>query len=460
MVGRPAAYRRLEGPRPRDVQPEALEPHNRVIPMFRFVSVISAAVLVELTCAWVGMSTSDGWSADDRKTLASLSLSILEPLAPDASNRFSDDTAAARLGRALFFDTKLSANGKVSCATCHIAERDFQDNTPLAHGVGTTGRRTMPIAGTAHSPWMFWDGRRDSQWAQALGPLESAVEHGGDRTQYVQYVATAYRNEYEHVFGRVPNVSGLPAHAGPNGDDMAKAAWLQLPATRRDEITRAYANMGKAIAAFERGITFTPSRFDRYVAVELAGATHTHADSFSADERAGLALFIGKANCVNCHNGARLTDDHFHNTGVPISTLVATIDSGRTVGVRDVVNNEFNCLGKYSDAKPEQCAELKFAVTEGAELLRAFKTPSLRNVAEREPYMHAGQISTLAAVIEHYSAGPKAPFGKSELKRLRLSATERAQLEAFLRTLSSPANVPHGTVKQTAATRFGPVVSH
>jgi len=141
---------------------------------------------------------------------------------------------------------------------------------------------------------------------------------------------------------------------------------------------------------------------------------------------------------VNCHNGARLTDDHFHNTGVPASSLVGAIDSGRSTGVRDVTGNEFNCLGKFSDAKPEQCGELRFAVSEGPELLRAFKTPSLRNVAERAPYMHAGQIATLSAVIDHYATAPKSPFGTSELKRVRLSATERAQLEAFLRTLSSP----------------------
>jgi cytochrome c peroxidase len=302
----------------------------------------------------------------------------------------------------------------------------------------------MPIAGTAYSPWMFWDGRRDSQWSQALGPLESDVEHGGDRTQYAQYVATTYRDEYERLFGRLPDVSRLPSHAGPNGDSVAKAAWGAMPAGRRDSITRVYANMGKAIAAFERRIAFTPTRFDRYVTVELAGSPHTPADSLTPDERAGLKLFIGKANCVNCHNGARFTDDHFHNTGVRVSPLVAAIDSGRAVGVQGALTNEFNCLGRYSDAKPEQCAELRFAVTEGQELVRAFKTPSLRNVAERAPYMHAGQLTTLAAVIQHYSEAPHSPFGKTELKRVRLSEKERAQLEAFLKTLSSPPSVPVG----------------
>jgi cytochrome c peroxidase len=236
----------------------------------------------------------------------------------------------------------------------------------------------------------------------------------------------------------VPDVSRLPAHASPGGDAAARKAWTTLAAAQQKEISTMYANIGKAIAAFERGVTFTPSRFDRYVAVELAGGVHTPADRFAPDEVAGLRLFIGKASCVNCHNGARLTDDHFHNTGVSASALVAAVDSGRAVGARDVVASEFNCLSAYSDAKPEECSELRFAVTEGKELVRAFKTPSLRNVAVRAPYMHAGQIATLAEVVSHYDRAPRAPLGDSELRRLRLSAEERRQIEAFLRTLTSP----------------------
>src|SRR6185436_11517122 len=113
------------------------------------------------------------------RAAADLSLEALEPLPSDASNRWADDERAADLGHQLFFDTRLSANGRISCASCHGPKRQFQDSLPLAQGVGTTSRRTMPIAASAYSPFLFWDGRKDSQWAQALGPLESAVEHGG-----------------------------------------------------------------------------------------------------------------------------------------------------------------------------------------------------------------------------------------------------------------------------------------
>ena len=393
-----------------------------------------AALATVLVAALAGRR--EQWTAKEREMLKSLSLASLGPLPADPSNRFAHDARAAALGERLFADARLSGNGKVSCATCHVPQHDFQDGTPLAHGVGTTGRRTMPIAGTAHGAWFFWDGRTDSQWSQALGPLESAVEHGGSRTQYAHTIAAHYRADYEAVFGPLPSLAGLPAQAGPVADTAWRAAWTRIPAARQGEITRVYANIGKAIAAFERRVELVPTRFDRYVDAELAGRAHDGTSSLSDDEVAGLKLFVGKANCVNCHNGARLTDDHFHNTGVPASSLVATVDSGRSVGVRQALAAEFACTSKYSDATPDDCAELRFATTEGEELVRAYKTPSLRGVAERAPYMHAGQIATLAGVIQHYDRAPKAPFGHSELKPLQLSEKERRQIEGFLRTLS------------------------
>ena len=390
------------------------------------------------------------WTPAELAALRSLSLRSLEPLGPDASNRYADNPQAAALGRDLFFDTRLSANGKVSCATCHVATQDFQDSKPLADGVGRTARRTMPVAGTAHSPWLFWDGRTDSQWAQALGPLESAVEHGGTRAQYAHVVAEQYRERYEAVFGRLPDLTSIPRHAGPVADSTAHVAWDRMPAEAQDQISRVYANIGKAIASYERRIEPGVSRFDRYVDTELSGARHTPESALTTDEESGLRLFIGRARCVTCHNGARLTDDHFHNTGVPAPAVTLPADSGRAVGARQVINGEFNCTSRYSDAKPEDCEELRFAVTSGPELVRAYKTPSLRNVSNRAPYMHAGQIATLDGVVAHYAAAPTAPFGRSELVPVRLSPNERRQLVAFLGTLSGPITVPPGYDKAGA----------
>ena len=385
--------------------------------------------------------------------LRSLTLASLGALPADPSNRVADDSAAARLGHALFFDTRLSGTGTVSCATCHVAEKGFQDGRPLAEGVGIAPRRTMPIAGTAHSPWMFWDGRMDSQWAQALGPLESAVEHGGSRTQYGHVVQEHYRAEYEAVFGALPDLTGLPRHAGPVSDTTWRAAWHRIPAVRRDEISRVYANIGKAIAAYERRIEPGVSRVDRYVDEEVSGARHTPESSLTSGEEAGLRLFIGRARCVTCHNGPLFTDDHFHNTGVPLPSVTLPPDSGRSVGARQVVAGEFNCTSRYSDAKPEDCQELRFAVTDGPELVRAYKTPSLRNVAGRAPYMHAGQLGSLQDVVAHYVAAPAAPFGRSELKPVRLSPNEQQQLVAFLRALTAPLAAPKEYLEAPAPRR-------
>jgi cytochrome c peroxidase len=111
-------------------------------------------------------------------------------------------------------------------------------------------------------------------------------------------------------------------------------------------------------------------------------------------------------------------------------------DNGRLAAIAQVVADPFNCLGPYSDAGPADCAELRYMDRDGDDLVRAYKSPSLRGVTERAPYMHAGQFATLAAVIQHYNAAPTAPAGHSELTPLEMSEVELAALEAFLATLS------------------------
>lgn len=380
-------------------------------------------------------SAGPSWTKDDVQRLAELRL-VEGPAAPDPTNRYAADEAAAALGHELFFDERFSSNGGISCASCHLPEMNFQDGRGLAQGVGTTARRTMPLAGMDGAAWFFWDGRKDSLWSQALGPLESPVEHGGDRVQYVQLIATHYRTAYERVFGSLPDLSGLPANAGPNGNREARAAWDALSGEKRDAVNRVFANMGKAIAAYERKLQPAPSRFDRYVDAVVAKDAKAAREALTGDEEAGLRLFMGKANCTECHNGPQLTNHDFANTGVP-AVAGMPADGGRVEGVRDVLADEFNCLGPYSDAPPETCRELRY-LQDDHHTLRQFKVPSLRNVAERPPYMHAGQLPTLEAVLDHYDRAPAPPMGEGELRPLGLSTQEKAQLVSFLRALSSP----------------------
>jgi cytochrome c peroxidase len=405
---------------------------------------MGGAVALTLGIAALLLWPRSEWNQDEITTLRGLWIGSLPALPPDPSNKVADDERAVALGQQLFFDTRLSVNGKVACASCHLPEQQFQDATPLGHGVGTTARRTMPIAGTAYSPWLFWDGRKDSQWAQALGPLESPVEHGGSRSQYAHLINEAYRNEYQALFGPLPELSDaarFPAAAGPVADATARAAWERMAPADRDTITRIYANIGKAIAAYERKIMPGPSRFDQYVDALLKGDTDGMHAALTENEVAGLRLFVGKGQCINCHNGPLFTNNDFHNTGVPAAPGLPE-DTGRAKGVQQVLADEFNCLSTYSDAAPEDCGELRFARADDHALERQFKPPSLRDVAERAPYMHAGQFTSLHEVLEHYNRAPAAPAGHSELKPLGLSEQELAQLEAFLRSLSGPLDTP------------------
>ena len=371
--------------------------------------LVAIALVLVITIVSAAAPRGDRWTTEEVGLLGSLSLRELGPPPADPTNRVADDPRAAEFGRKLFFDTRLSANGQVSCATCHIPEKEFQDGTPLAKGVGVTNRRTMPITSMAHSPFVFWDGRKDSLWAQALGPLESPVEHGGSREQYAAVIAAHYQSDYEAIFGMMPALS------------------------TREAATAVFVNMGKAIAAYERTIDYAPSRFDRY-ADALQDTGRAPEGELSADEAAGLRLFIGKASCTNCHNGPLLTNNEFHNTGVPARAGLPA-DSGRLAGADAVLRDEFNCRSRWSDNR-SKCAELDFLVTGDHVLQRAFKVPSLRNVADRAPYMHAGQFNTLSEVVDHYNRAPEAPAGHSELEPLRLSTQERRQIEAFLRSLS------------------------
>lgn len=368
------------------------------------------------------------WSADERAVLATLSLQRLPPVAADPSNAVERLPAAIELGRRLFEDTRLSRNGAVACATCHDPAKQFQDGLPVSRGVGTGTRRAMPIVGAGHATWLFWDGRKDSLWAQALGPLEDAVEHGTNRTQVAHRVARDHRRGYEAVFGALPRLDGLPLDAGPKGSANEQAAWAAIDPRRRDEVSRVFANVGKAIAAYEKSLPVAPTRLDGYLDALQRGDRRA-ASLLRADEVRGLRLFIGKAQCVTCHNGPLLSDQQFHNTGVPPRDATRP-DRGRAAATAAVQTDEFNCLGPFSDARPEQCQELRFMVTDDPALEGAFKTPGLRGVADRAPYMHAGQFATLEQVVRHYVAAPHAAVGHSELAHRHAKAATPAAAAA------------------------------
>ncbi len=387
-----------------------------------------------------------GWSDADVAVLSSLRLSQLPAMPGDPSNAHENDRAAIALGKRLFSDARFSRNQAISCATCHDSNKHFQDGRPRGVGLGLAVRRTMPIVAAGYGPWLFWDGRKDSLWAQALAPMEDIAEHGSNRLRFAHLIHEHYRSEYEAVFGAMPDLASLPRDAGPLGTAEEKAAWNALDAKTQQDISRVFANIGKAIAAFERTLRHGESRFDQYVEGLMRRDAKAQA-LLTPQETNGLRIFIGKGQCVSCHNGPLFTDHFFHSTRVPPLDS-AKPDPGRAAGALAVREDEFNCLGRFSDAKPVQCQELRFMVTYDPALRRAFKTPSLRSVALRPPYMHAGQFATLPDVIRHYVKAPETVLVPtksghthgvgSELNPLMLSEQEIQDLVDFLGTLSGP----------------------
>jgi cytochrome c peroxidase len=394
-------------------------------------SVIGALALAE-------RSWPSPWTAEERATLRSLWLGSLPQLAPDPSNRFADDERAARLGAKLFRDSRLGGNGRVACIDCHDPARVYTDGKRVAEGVGLGRRNTPSIAPAAYASWYFWDGRRDSQWAQALAPLESAAEQAGRRTDIARTVAEHYRVDYEAIFGALPALGEgrFPRGATPLGTEAEQAAWRGMTAADRGSVNRIFANVGKSLAAYQRKLVFRPARFDRYVEALLGERRLTASRILTQQEREGLRLFIGRARCTDCHRGPLFTSFEFFSLGLP--KAAGELDAGRGHAFDAVQEDPFNCLGRYSDAEKSACVELRFMAHDSLSFLANFKTPSLRNVALTAPYMHDGQFGSLDRVVLHYNEAPRVPFPEhTDIQPLGLSPPQRAALVAFLATLTS-----------------------
>ncbi|MDW3094991.1 MAG: cytochrome c peroxidase [Gammaproteobacteria bacterium] len=380
------------------------------------------------------------WTKYELSILQSLSLSALPSLPDSASNRFADLPQAKSFGEKLFFDERLSGNGDTSCATCHQPDKYFTDGLPHINSKNTAGRNTPTIVGSGWLRWFYWDGRRDSLWAQALIPFEAKDEMGSSRLAVVRIVTQDenYRDMYESIFGEFPKnflSSDLPKHAGPFGDMKTQDNWYRLPILTQKKINRVYSNLGKVIEAYERTLAPKPSRFDNYV--DQLFDKNNQVIEPTKDEIEGIKLFIDpeKTQCMQCHNGALLTNGGFHNVGSG-RFEGGKLDFGRVFGLQAVLMDEFNCLGAYSDAKPDSCTALRFLNrTNHIPLHGAYKTPSLRNVELTGPYFHDGRFNTLKEVVEFYNH-PPTDNGAHELKPLNLQSEQLDHLVAFLNMLS------------------------
>jgi cytochrome c peroxidase len=349
--------------------------------------------------ALVGPSPSDYlWQFSDESLIKDEPLTVnvprgLQPLTPNVYVPAANPLTKGRveLGRQLYFDPRVSLDGTVSCATCHNPEKGWTDHMSVSIGIkGQTGDRSAPsVLNAAYGKTMFWDGRAPSLEGQSQGPVQNPIEMGKQNyKEIVERLRTisGYREQFQRVFGTEVTLDG----------------------------------MSKAIASFERATALSgDSKYDKY----NAGDTK----ALSESEKRGMVLFglrlnqdddyktdvvLKKADCTSCHVGFNFTDEQFHNLGIGWDEKKKTFaDKGRwaiaPVGAKN--NSEIG----------------------------AFKTPTVRDAARTAPYMHDGSLRTLEDVVEHYNKGGNAnPFLDKDIKKLNLTAQEKADVVAFMKALA------------------------
>jgi cytochrome c peroxidase len=306
--------------------------------------------------------------------------------------------AKVELGRQLYFDTRLSSDNTVSCASCHHPDEGYARQTRFGVGVnGQEGGRNSPTSyNRILSGAQFWDGRAASLEEQAIGPIANPIEMANTHDACITTLKKipGYVVQFDAIFGK----NGLTIE-----------------------------NVGKAIASFERCLVTGPSPYDYALRLEpfaklseddlldlKEDAPETFAlyeslkealaeTPFTESAARGKALFFSeRVNCAACHVGPNLSDEKYHNLGV-----------GFPADKPD--------LGRYEVTKDEK--------DKGA-----FKTPTIRNVALTSPYMHDGSQQTLMEVVEHYAKGGNPnPWLSDKIRKIDLTAQEKQDLVAYMK---------------------------
>lgn len=405
----------------------------------------AAGTFIALALLSLGAKASEpveGLTEREVRILQSLSLESLGPPPANPSNRVADSEQAAELGQQLFFDPRFSMDGTLSCASCHQPDKAYTDGLALAEGLDQTGRNTPTLLGVAYQRWFYWDGRRDSLWAQAMIPFEATSEMGSSRVAVVRAVLShpEYRAAYQALFGQPPEFDwdSLPQEATPLGSTERQNAWYRLPRATQHNMNGVFANLGKTLEAFQRTLEPPETRFDQFVAALAAGNIDRARELSSPAEIQGMKLFIDdeRAQCLRCHNGPMLSNGGFHNIGTG-KFSGENMDFGRVFGLQAVTMDEFNCLGEYSDARPEQCDNLNYLSQDPHQALYgAFKTPTLRYLDQTAPYFHDGRFNTLIEVIDYYTNPPsEGRNAVHELTPLDLTVADQTALVAFIEML-------------------------
>lgn len=397
---------------------------------------------------------------EPRERLKLLALPPQRQVPKDVTNKYADNPAAAALGKKFFFDTRFSgpllddANdgsggtlgqqgqvGKVACASCHNPEsKAFVDvrspREQLSLGSGWTRRHAPSLLDVAEATFLTWDGRRDTAYSQVFAPLESAREFNSSRLYVAQQIIRLYKAEYEAVFGPLPvlNYPALPAGNAGCTDlpaDYSTHDTCSVPGQQDEVVTRIVTNFGKAIQAYTRTLTCGRSRFDDWIDGDASALT--------VDEQAGALLFVTKGGCDQCHSGPYMTDQKFHNIGVPGDLIPFTDvntanDPGAAEALAEVRKDWLNSKGRFSDGDDHRLDGLPGNLSG---LLGAFRTPSLRCVTRHLTFMHNGVFRSIQDVMRFFSkGGTETNFVGTSVNYARnFTDQEQAQMIAFLRAL-------------------------
>ena len=357
---------------------------------------------------------------------------------PSPTNRVADDPDAAQLGQMFFFDARFSKEGTISCATCHSPFHGFADVEATSLGNRRGTRNAPTVLNAAYNKWQFWDGRSETLWAQALFALEGEEEQAGTRLQYAHLIKRHYEAEYEAIFGTLPELKDVTRFP-PNGKP-GDTTFDNMSEVDQVAVNTVFANIGKAIEAYERLLMSRNAPFDRYVAGDE--------EAITLEAKRGLKIFIGKGVCVLCHGTPHFRDNDFHNLGIPQGQLPE--DTGRFQGIAKLLANPFNSASIYSDSRADATRMLNL-LEPRLEHQGEFKTPTLRNVALTPPYFHTGEFPTLASVIEFNDAGGTTNefVGRSAtpVEPLHLNEQEKRDLVEFLETLTGEPPPAHLLIK-------------
>ena len=334
------------------------------------------------------------------------------PPALDAGNGVAGRADAVALGQRLFFDPRLSGDGRLACASCHAPALAFADGRARSQGREPLDRNAPSLWNAVHERWLGWDGAADSLWSQALRPLTDPRELASGPEALRRWLGAD-----EDLACRWRQVFGAPA-----ADDSA----LLVQAA-------------KALGAFTGSLVSGPTPFDRFRDA-LARGDERAVARYPAAALRGLQLFVGKGRCQLCHAGPRFSNGEFADIGAGFFVRPGQVDPGRHGGISAVLGSGFNLLSPHADAPGDAAIKTRHVQLQHRNF-GEFKVPGLRNVALTAPYLHDGQVATLAGMVRHYSELDLDRLhadGERILQPLQLTRREAADLLAFLQTLTDP----------------------